>query len=167
MKPVHKLCALTLAASLAAWAGGELSVSVRNPLPLSSDGEHLVFAFDLAARNDAALPLAVRAVDYSVSIQGTRFFTGVAQGFTVDASSEKSVPIAGFTAGEGEQIILGALRGCDRYTFQVSGVLHLRAADGSAVDRSFSAAGEGATPEEIAQAPARKPATSKYSLLSY
>jgi hypothetical protein len=169
MQASLKLGALALASavSVAAWAAAEVAVSVRNPLPLSSDGEHLVFAFDLAARNDGPAPLAVRAVDYSVSIQGTRFFSGTAQGFTVDAGSEKAVPIAGFTAGEGEAIILGALRGSQRYRFQVTGVLHLRGESGPAVDRPFDSSGEGTTPEEIAQAPERKPATSKYSLLSY
>ena len=161
------LC-LVVAAAFAASAGvPELVVTARNGLPMSSDGEHLVFAVDLAARNSSGAPLPIRSIDYTVSIEGTRFVSGTTQAFTVDSSSEKTVPVAGFENGEGERKILDALRGTREFTFVVTGTLHLKAESGAGVDLPFRSAGSSATPEEIASAPERKPGSSKYSLLSY
>lgn len=168
MQTVQTLRALGLGLiATAAVAGApELTVSARNPLPVSSDGERLIFSFDLATRNGAPVALAVRGLDYSVSIEGVRFFSGSVQGFTIEPDTERTMPVAGFST-EGEREILGALRGSERFKFQVSGVLHLRSADGSTRDQPFTAAGSGATPDEIAQAPERRPSSGRYSLLSY
>jgi hypothetical protein len=163
---VAGLSGLLLIAFAASAAAPELLVTARNGLPMSSDGEHLVFAVDLAARNESSLALPVRSIDYTVSIQGTRFFSGSTQGFTVDSSSEKTVPVAGFELGDGEQRILAALRGTQEFRFVVSGTLHLRGEGAAVIDVPFTSAGTGSTPEEIASAPERKPG-SKYSLLSY
>jgi len=161
------LC-LVVAAAFAASAGvPELVVTARNGLPMSSDGEHLVFAVDLAARNASSKPLPIRAIDYTVSIEGTRFFSGTTQAFTVDSSSEKTVPVAGFEGGESEQKILSSLRGKPEFRFVVSGTLHLRGEGNAVIDVPFSSAGSGSTPVELANAPERKPNGSTYSLLSY
>ena len=157
---------LVAAATAAVAAAPELSVSARNPLPISSDGEHLIFSFELATRNAGAAPAQVKGVDYTVTIEGVRFFAGNAQGFTVEADSERTTPIAGFSI-EGERQILAALRGSERFKFQVTGVVHLRAEGGSVKDQAFTASGGGATPDEIAQAPERRTAAGRYSLLSY
>jgi hypothetical protein len=161
------LCGVVVVAFSAAAAAPEVVVTARNGLPMSSDGEHLVFAVDLAARNGSSAPLPIRSIDYTVSIEGTRFFSGTTQAFTVDSSSEKTVPVAGFEGGEGGKKILAALRGTQEFKFVVTGTLHLKPEGGVAVDVPFSSAGTSSTPEEIASAPARKPASSKYSLLSY
>lgn len=153
--------------ALAAVAAPDVVVSARNGLPMSSDGEHLVFAVDLAARNGSAAPLPIRSIDYTVSIEGTRFFSGTTQGFTVESSSEKTVPVAGFEVGEGERKILAALRGTQQFKFQVTGTLHLPGEGGAGLDLPFKTAGSGSTPEELANAPERRPPSSKYSLLSY
>ncbi len=47
------------------------------------------------------------------------------------------------------------------------GTLHLKPRLGAATDVPFSSASTSSTPEEIASAPERKPASSEYSLLSY
>lgn len=161
------LCGVVVVALSAAAAAPEVVVTARNGLPMSSDGVHLVFAVDLAARNGSSAPLPIRSIDYTVSIEGTRFFSGTTQAFTVDSSSEKTVPVAGFEGGESERKILAALRGTQQFKFVVTGTLHLRTEGGAAVDVPFTSAGTSSTPEEIASAPERKPASSKYSLLSY
>ena len=157
---------VALAAFAASAAAPEVVVTARNGLPMSSDGVHLVFAVDLSARNGSSAPLPIRSIDYTVSIEGTRFFSGTTQAFTVDSSSEKTVPVAGFEGGEGERKILAALRGTQEFKFVVTGTLHLKLEGGAQIDLPFSSAGTSSTPEEIASAPERKPA-SKYSLLSY
>ena len=161
------LCGVVIAALAAAAAAPEVVVTARNGLPMSSDGEHLVFAVDLSARNGSSAPLPIRSIDYTVSIEGTRFFSGTTQAFTVDSSSEKTVPVAGFEGGEGERKILAALRGTQEFRFVITGTLHLRPDGGAAVDVPFTSTGSSTTPEEIASAPERRPGSSKYSLLSY
>ena len=68
---------------------------------------------------------------------------------------------------EGERKILAALRGTQQFKFQVAGTLHLRGEGGAGPDLPFKTAGSGSTPEELANAPERRPPSSKYSLLSY
>ena len=164
---VAGLSGLLLTAFAASAGAPEVGLTARNGMPLSSDGEHLVFAVDLATRNGSTTPLPIRSIDYTVSIEGTRFFSGTTQSFTVDSSSEKTVPVAGFEGGESEQKILSSLRGKPEFRFVVSGTLHLRGEGNAVIDVPFSSAGSGSTPVELANAPERKPNGSTYSLLSY
>jgi hypothetical protein len=157
--------ALVGAVATAAFAGAGLSVQARNPKTITSDGEHLIFAFELAAANGGNELVSIRAIDYSVSIQGTRFFSGTAQGSIIEPAGERAFPIAGFTAGDDEERIVAALRGTEGYSFRVSGVLHLRTRDGGLRDQPFASEGHDTTPEKLA-VPRPKPMWSSYSLLS-
>jgi hypothetical protein len=159
--------ALAFAFALSASAAApELEISARNATPLAAEGGLLIFGVELAARNSGA-PLTVRSIDYTVAIEGQRFFSGVTQQFAVDSSSEKSVPVAGFEAGEAEERILSALRGTQQFRFQITGTVHVQAGQGALVDVRFSTAGYAHTPPEISSAPERRKGQSSYSLLSY
>lgn len=120
------------------------SVSARNAQAIY-DGGQLLFAFDLAARSEAAL--AVRSVDYSVSIEGTRLFASSAQGFALAAGVERGVPIAGFGEAARAAAVLDRIEGTQQFGWTVTGTLHAVSAEGAVVDVAFSSRGSAATPE--------------------
>lgn len=162
------LAALLLPLVTAAVAAGlPVEVSLKSPLAVM-DGAHLVFAFELQARNVGPATLQVRSVDYVVSVQGTRFFSGTAQGLSLAPGSARPVQVAGFSAGPAEAQVLARLRNTQRYTYRVTGTLHAVAPSGAPLELAFVASGEGVTPDDVAAQDGKaRTGPGRYSLLNY
>src|SRR4051812_43322308 len=96
------------------------------------DGEALVFSFELGAR--APSRVAVRSVDFTISVEGLPLISSSALGFEIPGAGDRSILIAAYGGAERTLAVLDKLASLEKFEYSVRGVLHL--ADG---DVAFSA----------------------------
>lgn len=142
--------------------GAALRVEARTPQAVI-DGDAVVFSFELAALS--AVPLTVRAVEYSVAIEGAPLFSGSAQGFALPAGAEKGTLVAGFGTPARSRAVMAKMAGKERFGFVVRGTVRATGAEGTALDLPFLASGTAATPEDLAAPKPKQPLG--HSLLAY